>query len=149
MKILDVELELYGERIDGMHITKGPNGRVEKLDDMAEAWIEGRHDEVYAWIADREARLRNDIVTITTKRVRHRYRGNHIRAWARGRPIVDRERVISLRKNGWRLKQIANEVGHSVSQVSLICREQTLSLESAAISVQCSSPRIDSTETPR
>lgn len=116
-----------------MHVIRGPQGPRERLDDMAQAWIEGRHEEVYEWVADREARLRSVIVMIPAKRVRVRSRGRGLRAWARGQRVIDYDKVWELRELGWTLKEIANEVGCGQSQASLICRQKSASSKSACL----------------
>lgn len=120
--LLDVELELFGERTYSMHVTRWPIGGTDYIDDMAQAWIDGRHDEVNAWVAARAAaRLVTGNGKVPAKQVRKRKsRGLGIRAWCRGRPIIDHAKVWKLRGMGWTLKKVATEVNCSVNQVRWI-----------------------------
>lgn len=97
------------------------------IDDMAQAWIEGRHEEVLAWVAKREARLRTRVsvyATIPVTARNRRDRGKGLRAWGPFHPVVSREKVLALRAQGWTLRAIAKEMNCGTMTASRICRNQ-------------------------
>ena len=97
----------FGEQVGGFSIRRYPGGE-DRLDDMAQAWIDGNHEVVMKYVAAHEAEVRSRPVIV--RRV--------------GRPRhIDRCRVLELRCQGLKLSDIAKTVACSVSQASVICRE--------------------------
>ena len=102
--LADAARALYGESVYGMHTFRMANEK--ESDDLAEAWIRGEHDRVFAAIADREARLRASLDIV--------------------KPRATMRRILELRKRGWEIRRIATELGATATRVARVCRRAGL-----------------------
>ena len=86
-------------------------GGEDYINDMAQAWIEGRHEEVLSYVAERERAVRARAVPVKIHATR-------------GRPVeVDRARVRDLHELGLTTRQIATAMNCGAMTVSRICRK--------------------------
>ncbi len=76
-------------------------GPIKEPDDLAEAWLRGDHDRVFAAIADREAKIRSKIVIVKQR--------------------SKKRRIVELRKRGWTTREIATELKTKTTYVARVC----------------------------
>lgn len=105
--VYETELAMFGERTWSMTARSSPGGE-DRIDDLAQAWIDGDHERVRAAVASHEAEVRARPVLQQCKLGR--------------RPHIDYKRVRELRAQGWLLRDIADFVKCSVTQAGVICR---------------------------
>lgn len=108
--VLEAEYTLFGEGNRHLTVRRSPGG-ADRLNDLAQAWLDGRHDEVlaYARAHAEKVRLRGDAVNIGCS--------------DRDRDLV--RRVVELREKRWTTEKIAKHLQVSKSKVQAICRGLT------------------------
>lgn len=88
--------------IQGMHIVRYPPNGPDRLEDLAQAWIDGKHEEVLRVVAAREAEIRARPVIVKRVRVK--------------------AQIVRLRKMGWRIVDIARQLKCHVVYAARCCR---------------------------
>lgn len=123
----ETETLLYGDPVGGMSIRYYPLGGEDRPDDMAEAWLTGNMVR-YEKLKDKyltEQKVRDELLPRLKSVLRKFYpsrikRNRGIRAYGRGRRVVDRARILELSKQGLGARRISRLTGVSTSHVSRI-----------------------------
>lgn len=95
--IRQAEEALFGGPTYSMSVRVMPPGGEDKLDDMAQAWIEGRHEEVLAYVRAREAAIRARPAEVRKPKPQKR--------------TVDRVKLLELHQAGVPTSEIARQCG--------------------------------------